>query len=371
MQLAPFKLERYFAQYEFNAPFVACSSDCESVTIADLLALEPGAADLFARHWLGYTESQGAPDLRQAIANVYATITPDRVMVTSGAQEAIFLFMHALLAPGDHVVVHTPCYQSLAQVAVGIGCAVTAWRAVEERGWALDLDELKSQLRPNTRALVVNTPHNPTGYLMPESDFRELNRLTAERGIVLFSDEVYRESEYAPADRLPAACDLNPHAVSLGVMSKTYGLAGLRIGWTATHNEKVQAAMAKLKDYTTICSSAPSEFLAALALRHRERLARRNVDLILGNLALADRFFGGHAERFTWRRPQAGSIAFPRLLGGDVESFCRDLVAQRGVLLLPGTVYDDRDNHFRIGFGRKNFPAALARLDEFITSIAP
>ncbi len=368
MQLTPFKLERYFAHYEFKAPFIACSSDCESVTIADLLVLEPDAAERFQRQWLGYTESQGAPDLREAIARVYTTISPEQILVTTGAEEAIFLFMHALLAPGDHIIVHTPCYQSLAQVAVGIGCEVTAWRVEEERGWALDLEKLKSQLRPNTRAVVVNTPHNPTGYLQPETAFRELNRITKERGIVLFSDEVYRESEYAAADRLPAACDVNPQTVSLGVMSKTYGLAGLRVGWIATHNADLYAAMAKLKDYTTICSSAPSEFLAALALRHRERLARRNVDLIQSNLALADQFFASHADQFAWVRPKAGAIAFPRLLEGDIESFCQNLLSQTGVLLLPGTVYDDHANHFRIGFGRKNFPAALGRLDDFCTS---
>ncbi len=366
MQIAPFKLERYFAQYEFKSPFIACGSDCESVAIGDLLALEPEAAERFQRQWLGYTESQGAPDLREAIARVYSTISPEQVLVTSGAEEAIFLFMHALLAPGDHVVVPTPCYQSLAQVAAAIGCEVTRWRADEQRGWALHLEELESQLRPSTRGVIVNNPHNPTGYLQPEREFRELVEIMDERGIVLFSDEVYRESEYTMADRLPAACDLSPQAVSLGVMSKTYGLAGLRIGWIATHNAKVLAATAALKDYTTICSSAPSEVLATLALRHRDKLARRNVDLILSNLALADQFFTAHAEQFTWVRPRAGSIAFPRLLGREIESFCHDLVAQTGVLLLPGTVYDDPDNHFRIGFGRKNFQAALERLDAFL-----
>ncbi len=366
MHLEPFKLERYFAQYEFNAPYLLCSSDCESLTIKDVLALEPGAAEALQQQWLGYTESPGAPSLRQAIAKVYTTISPGEVLVTSGAEEAIFVFMHAVLEPGNHIIVHAPCYQSLAEIARSIGCEVTLWQANEQNRWALDLDDLKKHLRANTRAVVINTPHNPTGYLMSPVDFRELGRIAEERGMLLFSDEVYRESEYALADRLHAACDLSRRAVSLGVMSKTYGLPGLRIGWVATHDAETYAAMARVKDYTTICSSAPSEFLATLALRHREQLIERNRNLIVSNLALADDFFARHTQSFTWVRPQAGPIAFPRLLGQDVEAFCRELVTTAGVLLLPGTTYDDDGNHFRIGFGRKNFSEALSHLDEFL-----
>lgn len=368
MQLAPFKLERYFARYEFTAQYLLSSSDCESVTIQDLLSLEPEAPGRFRRQWLGYTESQGAPALRQAIASVYTTIQPEEILVTSGAEEAIFLFMHAVLKPGDHLIVNAPCYQSLAEVARGIGCEITGWQADEQHRWSLDLDDLKRHLRPRTRAIVVNLPHNPTGYLMPQADFRELNRIAQARGILLFSDEVYRESEYAIDDRLPAACDLNPQAVSLGVLSKTYGLPGLRIGWIATHNAEIRAQMAQLKDYTTICNSAPSEFLAALALRHRHKLIQRNLDLILSNLKMADQFFAGYADRFIWIRPKAGPVAFPQLIGEEVESFCHALVTTAGVLLLPGTVYEDRGNHFRMGLGRKNFPTAITRLDEFLVS---
>jgi aspartate/methionine/tyrosine aminotransferase len=368
MHLHPFKLERYFAKYEFTAQYLLCSSDCESVTIQDLLALEPDTLDSFHRHWLGYTESQGAPTLRQAICRLYTTVQPHEILVHSGAEEAIFLFMHAALQSGDHVVVHSPCYQSLVEVARSIGCDVTPWQAHERNGWALDLDDLKRHLRPNTRVIVINSPHNPTGFLMPRDHFRVVNRIAWENGIVLFSDEVYRESEYASSDRLPAACDVDDRAVSLGVMSKTYGLPGLRIGWIATHNAALYARMAMWKDYTTICNSAPSEFLAELALRHRQVLIQRNLGIITRNLAILDSFFAQHADRFTWIRPRAGPIAFPRLVGEGVESFCHELVTTANVLLLPGAVYDDQGNHFRIGFGRKNLPEAIARLEEFLRS---
>lgn len=367
MKLSPFKLERYFARYEFSVDYMLCASDCESFAIDELLALEPDAAQRFHSHWLGYTESTGSPTLRQAITGLYTTIAPDQVLVHSGAEEAIFLFMHAVLEPGDHVIVHSPCYQSLAEVARGMGCEVSPWMARAESGWALDLGDLERSLRPNTRAIVVNTPHNPTGYLMALDDFLATIQLAHQNDIVLFSDEVYRESEYRAEDRLPAACDQSESAVSLGVVSKSYGLPGLRIGWVATHNAGLLEQMAMLKDYTTICNSAPSEFLAELALRHRQVLLRRNRDIILNNLAVLDEFFGRYPELFEWQRPKAGPIAFPRWRGGDVEDFCHDLVTRAGVLLLPGTAFDYAGDHFRIGFGRRNMPEALARLEAHLS----
>lgn len=366
MQLPPFKLERYFAQYEFTARYLLCSSDCEAMPISALLAFEPEAAEKFQSVWLGYTESQGSPGLRQAICGIYRDIRPDQVLVHTGAGEAIFLFMQAMLGPGDHAIVHSPGYQSLAEVARGAGCEVSLWQAREENGWRPDPDELRRMLRPNTRAIVVNTPHNPTGYLMSHADFEALNRLAQENQLLLFSDEVYRESEYEPAERLPAACDLGDHAVSLGVTSKTYGLAGLRIGWIATRNKQVYERMAGMKDYTTICNSAPSEFLAELALRHRARLVERNLAIIRSNLLLVDAFMERHPDLFSWIRPRAGSMAFPRLLKGDAEEFCDRLVHQAGIMLLPGSAYDDMANHFRLGLGRRNLPEALAVMEDFL-----
>ena len=366
MQIPPFKLERYFARYEFSARYLLCSSDIESVTIRDLLELESGAAERFQEHWLGYTESAGSPSLRQAISNIYSGVDPSEILVHSGAEEAIFLFMNALLQPGDHIIVHWPCYQSLFEIAKSIGCEVSLWQAREENGWALSLDELNDAIRPNTRAIIVNTPHNPTGYLMSKEDFRWLNQMAQAHNIILFSDEVYRESEYDIADRLPSACDINPLAVSLGVVSKTYGLPGLRIGWVATHNREVFQKMAAQKDYTTICNSAPSEFLAEVALRHREKLVERNLQIIQSNLILLDSFFSRHANLFSWVKPHAGPIAFPKLLSGEVEAFCHDLVTTHGVLLLPGTLYGETDHHFRIGFGRRNMTEAVDQLETFL-----
>jgi aspartate/methionine/tyrosine aminotransferase len=367
MNIAPFKLERYFAKYEFNTEFLLCSSDCEAMSIADLLALEEGAAEKFQHTWLGYTESQGHPALRKEIAGIYETIQPEEILVHTGAEEAIYIFMHAVLKKNDHVIVHAPHYQSLSEVAISIGCETCAWQAREENGWALDVHELRNLIQLNTKAIIINTPHNPTGYLMSRADFDSVNQFAKENNLLLFCDEVYRESEYDPELRLPAGCDMGEHAVSLGVTSKTYGLAGLRIGWIATKNKIIYQAMAALKDYTTICNSAPSEFLAEVALRNRQKLINRNLSIITHNLHVIDEFFAHHSDLFTWVRPTAGSMGFPRLLKGDIEGFCDDLVMKAGVLLLPGTMYDDSGNHFRIGLGRKNLPQAVERLEKHLS----
>jgi aspartate/methionine/tyrosine aminotransferase len=366
MNLPPFKLERFFAKYEFNTEYLLCSSDCESMSVAELLALEAGASERFQQTRLGYTESQGSPALRAEICRIYETMQPEEILVHTGAQEAIFLFMFAAFKEYDHVIVHSPAYQSLAEVARAAGCDVSPWRAREENGWSLDLDELRHLMRTNTKAIIINTPHNPTGYLMSRADYDELHKFAKTNKLLLFSDEVYRESEYDPAARLPAACDLGNYAISLGVTSKTYGLAGLRIGWIATKNKNIYEKMASLKDYTTICNSATSEFLAEVAMRNRHKLVERNLGIIRQNLAVIDALFLRRADLFEWVRPQAGSMAFPRYLGGDVERFCDTLVKQAGVLLLPGSVYDDSRDHFRLGLGRKNLPEAVEKLEEFL-----
>jgi aspartate/methionine/tyrosine aminotransferase len=278
--------------------------------------------------------------------------------------------MYAALEAGDHVIVHSPCYQSLSDVALAIGCDVSLWIAREENRWALDLDELRGMIQPNTKAIIINTPHNPTGYLMARADYESVHRFARENNLLLFSDEVYRESEYNPATRLPAACDIGDYAVSLGVTSKTYGLPGLRIGWIATKNGKIYERLASIKDYTTICNSAPSEFLAEVAMRNRQKLIDRNLNIIKHNLSIMDSFFQYHANLFSWVRPRAGSMAFPHYLGGDVESFCDELVRKAGVLLLPGSIYDDHANHFRLGLGRKNLPEAVVRLEEFLRMVS-
>jgi aspartate/methionine/tyrosine aminotransferase len=308
--------------------------------------------------------------LREAIAALYESVDPDEVVVTSCAEEGIFLVYHSLLASGDHAVVETPCYESALQLARSAGAEVSRWRRSYADRWTHDLEALTSLVQPTTRVLYVNQPHNPTGTLMDPDTFAAVVQLAHDAGLTLFSDEVYRELEYDPHDRLPAACDCDERAVSLGSVSKSYGLPGLRIGWLATHDQELRRAVIDLKQYTTICSSAPSEQLSALALRHRGELLARNLGIVGRNLIVLDDFLQRHSETFEWVRPQASAIGFARVSGlGDVDELCRRLAAA-GVLLLPGSVYDEPD-HVRLGFGRANLPEALALLEEALNEVTP
>lgn len=370
MKLPAFKLERFFAKYEFKAPYLLSSSDCEAMTIEELLSLEAGATQRFHQTWLGYTETQGSPKLRQAIAQTYKTIGMDNILVHAGAEEAIFIFMNIALQPGDHLIVHFPCYQSHSSIAQAIGCDVSWWMSHEADNWELELDWLRGAIQPNTKAIVINCPHNPTGYVMSRAKLEELIAICRQHNILLFSDEVYRFLEYREEDTLPAACDLYENAVSLGVMSKTYGLAGLRIGWVATRNPEIYQAMAEFKDFTSICSSAPSEFLSTLTLRHQDKIIQRNRSIIAANIELCNHFFSQHADFFNWTAPKGGSTAFPSLKPAiDVEEFCIDLVNQQGVLLLPSTYFDYGRQNFRIGLGRKNLPECIEKLDDYVKAI--
>jgi aspartate/methionine/tyrosine aminotransferase len=368
MQITPFRIEEYMGKYEFAAQYLLSSSDAESQTIEELLALEPGAHDAFLKHWCGYTESPGAPWLREVLATIYTQIQPDQLMVVSAAEEAIFLFYHTLLTPQDHAIVETPCYESALTVPKSTGAAVSEWRRQSENGWAHDLAALEALIHPNTRALYINTPHNPTGLLMRPEIFRGVLELADRHGFYVFCDEVYRELEHDPTTRLPAGCDLYDRAISLTSVSKTYGLPGLRLAWLACHDTGLLQKIISLKHYTTICASAPSEFLTALAFRHRQKFIDRNRQIVLRNLAQLSAFFARHADRFSWTPPNASTIGFARLLPQqDVQAFCEKLVQQAGVLLLPGTVYDEPE-HIRFGYGRRNMPESLAQFAAWLTA---
>lgn len=359
MKLPPFRLERFFARHEFAARHLLCASDCEPLTLAELLALaDDETRTLWQSLSLGYTESQGHPLLREEIAALYPDLCADDVLVLV-PEEGIFIAMNALLAPGDHLVVTWPGYQSLYAVAEAIGCTVSRWAPREEATWRYDLDDLATLLTPATRLLVVNFPHNPTGALPTSDEWARLRAWATERGLYLFSDEMYRFLEHDGAVPLPSACQGDERAIVLSGLSKAWGLPGLRVGWLATHNRDLLAEMVAFKDYTTICSAAPSEALAIMALRARETLLARSRHLVDENLALLERFIGAHPALISWARPRGGSVAFARLHRDDVETYCAALVERMGVLLLPGAAFGWEGPHFRLGYGRRGLDAAL------------
>ncbi|WP_020670093.1 aminotransferase class I/II-fold pyridoxal phosphate-dependent enzyme [Amycolatopsis nigrescens] len=363
--LPGFKVEEYFARWEFVARHHLTASDAQSMGLAELLELaEPEDRRRWDELELGYTETTGDPALREAIADTYDVAGAGDVICFAGAEEGLYLAMRVLLGPSDHAVVLTPNYQSAETVPLSL-CEVTGVALDPAADWALDLDAVLAALRPNTRLVSINFPNNPTGKVIEEGQLRRLVEICDERGIHLFSDEVHRGLERDPARTLPQAADLSRRALSLNVMSKSLGLPGLRVGWIACRDPELVARLERAKHYTTICNSAPSELLALIALKARASILRRNRGIIDANLPLFGEFFAGFPELFEWSVPDGSCVAYPRYLGEDgVEAFCTALVEQAGVLLLPASKFCSAltttpADRFRIGFGRRDPSPAL------------
>ena len=368
MQITDFALERYFARWEFAVEHLLCASDVEAWRMTDLLAL---ADDEARSRWeslqLGYTESTGDPLLRAEIASLYEGLDADDTLVFSGAEEAIFCLFSTILGPGDHAVVTWPGYQSLYDVARAAGADVTLHELRQPDGWALDVQRLVASFRSTTRVAVVNAPHNPTGMLPSPAEWQALGEACRDAGVRLVADEVYRFLEHDGRAPLPAGAELAPTFVSIGVLSKSFALAGLRIGWLASRDRDLLARCAALKDYTTICAAAPSEILGLIALRARETVLGRSRAIVGQNLATFDAFLAERPGFASWVRPAAGSVGFPRLAANlDADAFAADLVQAEGVLLLPGSAFGHPGNHVRVGLGREDFPIALERLGGFL-----
>ncbi|MFP4447307.1 MAG: aminotransferase class I/II-fold pyridoxal phosphate-dependent enzyme [Bacteroidales bacterium] len=370
MNIQPFKLERYFAKYEFSSPYLLSCSDCEPLSLRELLSLADGES---MKYWnllnLGYTESQGNPVLRDEITKLYNGVNSDDIAIMA-PEEGIFIAMNVLLEKGDEVIVTYPGYQSLYEVARSIGCRIKKWEPKSTDGWHFDVESLETLITSKTKLMIINFPHNPTGSTISKEEQSRLIDFAEKNDLIIFSDEMYRYLEFNDEDRLPSLIDKSANAIVLGGMSKSFGLAGLRTGWLITKQKKWIEEFIRFKDYTTICNSAPSEVLALIGIRAKDKIIRNNLYLIEQNLQILNQFFKDYKGFFKWRKPRAGTIALPELLiDMTAAEFCDKLNKQQGVMLLPGDVYEFEGNHFRIGFGRKDFPTALKKLTEFIKNL--
>ena len=370
--LPDFRLETYLAKWEFAARYHMTASDAESLSLADLLALaDPRDLEGFERLWLGYLPPAGTRELRAAIASTYQSVTADQILTFAGGGEAIYVAMHALLEYGDHAIVVTPTYQSLETLALSL-CAVTGVALDATRKWNLDLDQVRAAIRPNTKLLVVNFPNNPTGKILASAEFSKLIEICREHGLWLLSDEIYRLIERDPIMRQSAAADRYERALSLSVMSKVYGLPGLRIGWIATRDGHLLERMEKIKHYLSICNSAPSEALAVIALKASDKILNRNRSLIEVNLPRVEQLWAEFPALFEWETPDGGTVGYPRYKGRDgVEVFTRRLVEEANVLLLPANIFHSEltplpPDRFRIGYGRSYVPAGLEVMRDWL-----
>jgi len=367
-----FELETYFSKWEFTARYHMAASDIESLSLSDLLNLAtPQDRQAFDNLWLGYTNTWGAAELRTHIADTYDSLKSENILCFAGAEEGVYTAMRVMLESDDHAIVAVPNYQAAESVPLDI-CDVSGVPLDPEENWQLDIDRVAAAIRPNTKLVSINFPNNPTGAVLEKNRFDALVELCRKHGIYLFSDEVYRLVERDDSIRLTQAADSYERGLSLNVMSKAYGMPGLRIGWIASSDTAVLQRLERYKHYLSICNSAPSERLAIIALKARDTILARNRELVNGNAEILTSFFDRFPATFDWRRSDGGCVAYPGFLAGDTNQFCERLVEKTGVLLLPPKIYHSElmktpSDRFRIGFGRKNIAAGLAALGDYLT----
>jgi aspartate/methionine/tyrosine aminotransferase len=374
VRIAPFEVEAWMDKHETTAKYNLAETCAASISVDDLIALSENKAkttealSLTSRK-LTYGEIRGSDALRNNLAGLYsaraAGTTKENILITPGAIAANHLVFYSLISPGDHVICHYPTYEQLYQVPASLGAEVSLWKADPTKKWSLDIEELKSLIRPETKMIVINTPNNPTGAIITKSKLEEIAEIAREKNIMVLSDEVYRPLFHSIA---PMDDDFPPSALNVGYnnvivtgsLSKAYAMAGIRTGWIACKNKEILETCAATRHYTNISVSGLDDAVAGEALSERciHALLARNIALAKTNLAVLESFIDEHRWACSWIKPVAGTTAFVKFakMGKPVndEILCERLQEKTGVMFVPGSKCfgggKDFCGYIRIGF---------------------
>ena len=364
MQFKPFLLDAWLDQYEHGIEFNLAASTGPAWTVNDVLALADDETRLhFLNHKLVYGHPAGEDSLREAIAEMEG-VSADAVQVVTGASEALVALMWLAAEPGANVILPLPGFTTFSALPESLGLEIRYYRVNRENGFRIDVDEIKRLADSKTKLVLVNSPHNPTGATISDSDMEALHAFTAKRGIQLISDQVYHPIYHGA--RTKSAARL-PHATVISDLSKAFSIAGVRTGWMIEHNAKRRQQYWTARAYFSICNSTTGEILSEIAIRKRDAVLGRAQQAATANLKLLDGFMKEHAEVLGWISPPGGMTAFPWLLSGeDARPFCQ-AAADRGILLAPGDCFDV-PAHFRLGFAAagENFSKALDRFGQLV-----
>lgn len=367
MKINEFKLERYFAKHEFTARYLLSSSDCDGFAVNDILSHASEAEmALWNNLKLGYTESEGHSLLREAIGKHYQNINNNNIIVASPG-ELHFMAMNILLNAGDHVITVLPAYQSLYEVVRAIGCEISYWKPDPEN-WQFNPDDLESLIKKNTKLIIINFPHNPTGSYLTLSELKKVVEIARGNNIPVYSDEMYHKLTTGKMEELPPISNIYEKGISIWGTSKSFGMAGLRTGWIVSQDKKLIKDLLSFKDYLSICNSAPSEILALMAINHFDTFISHNIEKIKQNIQVFTDFVKHHSNLFHFIPPMAGSTAFVKLnINESALEFSNKLVEQTGIMTVPAEMFGYNEKYIRIGFGRENFKEVLQKLDLYLS----
>lgn len=369
MKLNDFKLERYFAKHEFTAKYLLSSSDCDGYELNYLLEKASNEElDLWENLKLGYTESKGNPSLREAILQHYRTSSIENVVVATPG-ELNFISINVLLDSTDHAITISPCYQSLSEVVKSINCELSYWKP-NKNDWTFDTEELENLIRDNTKLIILNFPHNPTGSYLTKSQLNEIVALARLHNIYIFSDEMYHKLVIGDTEELPPICDVYEKGISLWGTSKTFGLAGLRTGWLVSDDQNFLNKVVAFKDYLSICNSAPSEILSIMALNNIHLFLEPNLRKINKNVTIFHDFIKRQEIITGFYPPKAGSTSFVQLnINCSSLEFSNQLVKETGIMTVPTEMFEYEGKYIRVGFGRANLPEILEVLESYLKQL--
>lgn len=366
MQLKPFLLDAWLDTYEHGIEFNLAASTGPVWTVDRLLDLGGDEARRrFLTHNLVYGRPAGADSLREAIAEMQG-VPFDSVQIVTGASEALVVLMWLAAEPGANVIIPLPGFTTFSALPESLGLETRFYRMRRESGFGIDIDEIKHLTDAKTKLILINSPHNPTGATMGDSEMEALHEFTSQRGIQLVSDEVYHPIYHGRASNSAARL---AHATVISDLSKAFSIAGVRTGWMIEHDARRRQQYWTARAYFSISNTTTGEILSEIAIRQHDVVLGQTREAATRNLALLDRFMSKHGEVFGWIRPPGGMTAFPWLVSGEnARPFCQ-AATEHGILLAPGDCFDV-PSHFRLGFAAsgEDFPRALDRLGEFVRS---
>ena len=352
MKIKPFAVEEWMNRYEVGAKHNIAETCVDSVSASELFALtgEDAAAfwECFSARRLTYGDIEGAPEFKQGVCGLYKTVKPGEVIPCHGAAGANHHLFYSLVEPGDRVVSIAPSYQQLTSIPESFGADVRVLPLRPENGWLPDVEELRALCTADTKLICINNPNNPTGALMDGALLRQIVEIAGDCGAWLLCDEVYRHLTQEDGWS-ESIVDLYDKGISVSSMSKVFSLAGLRLGWIATHDEDLRRALLSHRDYDLISCGMFDEALAAVALRHRDKVLARNRAVVRENLKVLDAWIESE-PRISYVRPKSGTTALVSYdYDLDSRSFCDRMYRETGAFVVPGDCFGV-EKSMRIGY---------------------